>query len=215
MHLWGWWWDFFLQSKRETMMFYPTSPSETYGVFAIRLEKYKAHFYTQGGECFLCTGSHFSMKAASVLLTASLYFSCIRRLPQRHHPRPRLLHICKPDGPRPPSSVWPGGRSIGALPSLTGQQTWPASSAGKDQESQGTVWRLHGVWRKPDVQRNRPESGTLLQPSVWAQTQLLPLLMGGALIMDCISFPLQFLKFYGDSLLCCRGFTVHNEKKHY
>uniref|UniRef100_H2U1V0 Arylsulfatase A n=1 Tax=Takifugu rubripes TaxID=31033 RepID=H2U1V0_TAKRU len=36
------------KSKRETMMFYPTNPSETYGVFAIRLEKYKAHFYTQG-----------------------------------------------------------------------------------------------------------------------------------------------------------------------
>lgn len=162
-------------------MFYPTNPSETYGVFAIRLEKYKAHFYTQGGEWFLCTGSCFSIKATAALFTESLYFSCFRCLPQRHHPRPRLLHICKPDGPRPPSSVWPGGRSIRALPSLTGQQTRPASSAGEDQESQGAVWRLYGVWRKPDIQRNRPESGAMLQPSVWAQTQLLPLLMGGLL----------------------------------
>merc|ERR1712002_716833 len=36
------------QSKRETMMFYPTDPSEMYGLFALRLGKYKAHFYTRG-----------------------------------------------------------------------------------------------------------------------------------------------------------------------
>ncbi|CAG11369.1 unnamed protein product, partial [Tetraodon nigroviridis] len=36
------------KSKREAMMFYPTDPSEKNGLFAIRLEKYKAHFYTQG-----------------------------------------------------------------------------------------------------------------------------------------------------------------------
>lgn len=35
-------------SKRETMMFYPTDPSEMYGLFAVRLGKYKAHFYTRG-----------------------------------------------------------------------------------------------------------------------------------------------------------------------
>ncbi|KAM9854888.1 arylsulfatase A [Aulostomus maculatus] len=36
------------QSKRETMMFYPTDPKEQYGLFALRLGKYKAHFYTRG-----------------------------------------------------------------------------------------------------------------------------------------------------------------------
>uniref|UniRef100_A0A8C6UQB9 Arylsulfatase A n=1 Tax=Neogobius melanostomus TaxID=47308 RepID=A0A8C6UQB9_9GOBI len=36
------------KSKRETMMFYPTNPSELYGLFAVRMGKYKAHFYTQG-----------------------------------------------------------------------------------------------------------------------------------------------------------------------
>uniref|UniRef100_A0A7N8XZG8 Arylsulfatase A n=1 Tax=Mastacembelus armatus TaxID=205130 RepID=A0A7N8XZG8_9TELE len=36
------------KSKRETMMFYPEDPSEKYGLFALRLGKYKAHFYTQG-----------------------------------------------------------------------------------------------------------------------------------------------------------------------
>ncbi|XP_071393843.1 arylsulfatase A [Centroberyx affinis] len=36
------------QGKREVMMFYPTDPSEMYGLFALRLEKYKAHFYTRG-----------------------------------------------------------------------------------------------------------------------------------------------------------------------
>lgn len=35
-------------SKRETMMFYPIDPTEHYSVFAIRLRKYKAHFYTRG-----------------------------------------------------------------------------------------------------------------------------------------------------------------------
>lgn len=29
-------------------MFYPTDPSEKYGLFALRLGKYKAHFYTRG-----------------------------------------------------------------------------------------------------------------------------------------------------------------------
>ncbi|KAK9516797.1 hypothetical protein VZT92_024708 [Zoarces viviparus] len=36
------------KSKREAMMFYPTDPSEMYGLFALRLGKYKAHFYTRG-----------------------------------------------------------------------------------------------------------------------------------------------------------------------
>lgn len=36
------------KSKREAMMFYPTDPSEKYGLFALRLGKYKAHFYTRG-----------------------------------------------------------------------------------------------------------------------------------------------------------------------
>lgn len=107
-----------------------------------------------------------------------LYFLCIRCLPQQYHPRPRMLNSCKPKVPRPSSSVWPGGRSIRALPSLAGWQTRPASSARKDQGYQGAVWRLHGIWWKPSVQRYRPESGAMLQPSVWAQTALLPLLMG-------------------------------------
>ncbi|KAJ0029232.1 hypothetical protein NQD34_004229 [Periophthalmus magnuspinnatus] len=36
------------RSARETMMFYPTDPSEMYGLFAVRYKKYKAHFYTRG-----------------------------------------------------------------------------------------------------------------------------------------------------------------------
>ncbi|KAM9376743.1 arylsulfatase A [Pholidichthys leucotaenia] len=35
-------------SKRMAMMFYPTDPSEAYGLFALRMLKYKAHFYTKG-----------------------------------------------------------------------------------------------------------------------------------------------------------------------
>ncbi|XP_068595420.1 arylsulfatase A [Brachionichthys hirsutus] len=36
------------KSQRETMMFYPSSSNEKYGLFALRLGKYKAHFYTEG-----------------------------------------------------------------------------------------------------------------------------------------------------------------------
>ncbi|XP_019712813.1 arylsulfatase A [Hippocampus comes] len=36
------------KSKREAMMFYPTDPSEKLGLFALRLGKYKAHFFTRG-----------------------------------------------------------------------------------------------------------------------------------------------------------------------
>ncbi|XP_056622944.1 arylsulfatase A [Triplophysa dalaica] len=35
-------------SKRETMFYYPTNPSEEYSVFAVRWGKYKAHYYTRG-----------------------------------------------------------------------------------------------------------------------------------------------------------------------
>ncbi|XP_047451647.1 arylsulfatase A [Mugil cephalus] len=36
------------KSKRETMIFYPVDPTEKYSLFALRLGKYKAHFYTRG-----------------------------------------------------------------------------------------------------------------------------------------------------------------------
>ncbi|KAM6961419.1 arylsulfatase A [Aplochiton taeniatus] len=36
------------KSKRESMIFYPVDPSEKYSLFALRLGKYKAHFYTRG-----------------------------------------------------------------------------------------------------------------------------------------------------------------------
>lgn len=37
------------------MMFYPTDPNEMYGLFALRLGKYKAHFYTRGTKSFMYT----------------------------------------------------------------------------------------------------------------------------------------------------------------
>ncbi|XP_037538764.1 arylsulfatase A [Nematolebias whitei] len=36
------------KSKRKAMMYYPMVAEETYGLFAVRLGKYKAHFYTRG-----------------------------------------------------------------------------------------------------------------------------------------------------------------------
>ncbi|MCJ8733143.1 hypothetical protein PDJAM_G00219860 [Pangasius djambal] len=34
--------------QREAMFYYPSDPSEKYGVFAVRMGKYKAHYYTRG-----------------------------------------------------------------------------------------------------------------------------------------------------------------------
>lgn len=45
--------SFFFQSERNTMMFYPTDPNEMYGLFALRMGKYKAHFYTRGKPNFI------------------------------------------------------------------------------------------------------------------------------------------------------------------
>ncbi|OXB55850.1 UNVERIFIED_CONTAM: hypothetical protein H355_003498, partial [Colinus virginianus] len=36
------------KSPRQTMFFYPTSPDPLHGPFAVRLGKYKAHYFTQG-----------------------------------------------------------------------------------------------------------------------------------------------------------------------
>ncbi|XP_069764922.1 arylsulfatase A [Narcine bancroftii] len=36
------------KSKRDTMFYYPISPSKKLGVFAVRYRQYKAHYYTQG-----------------------------------------------------------------------------------------------------------------------------------------------------------------------
>lgn len=52
-----------LQSKRETMMFYPIDPSEKYGLFALRLGKYKAHFYTQGTRSYILTTAYWHCQA--------------------------------------------------------------------------------------------------------------------------------------------------------
>ncbi|XP_076125187.1 arylsulfatase A [Alosa pseudoharengus] len=35
-------------SQRKAMFYYPVDPSEKYGVFAVRMGKYKAHYYTRG-----------------------------------------------------------------------------------------------------------------------------------------------------------------------
>lgn len=35
-------------SQRKAMFFYPTDPSEKYGVFAVRMGQFKAHYYTRG-----------------------------------------------------------------------------------------------------------------------------------------------------------------------
>lgn len=152
------------------MMFYPTDPSEMYGLFALRLGKYKAHFYTQGTVGFIYTicwnVKIKNYQNTEVFLTPACPCLCIRCYPQWYYPRPRLPSICGPQGPRPPTRFWPGGWPLRELPSSRVGKTWPPRPAGEDQEGQGRVWSLHGVWREPDIKRNRHEPGALLQSSV-------------------------------------------------
>uniref|UniRef100_A0A8C6P689 Arylsulfatase A n=1 Tax=Nothobranchius furzeri TaxID=105023 RepID=A0A8C6P689_NOTFU len=53
------------KSKREAMMFYPIDPNEKYGLFAVRLGKFKAHFYTQGASHSASTPDHDCPGSAS------------------------------------------------------------------------------------------------------------------------------------------------------
>ncbi|XP_029472035.1 arylsulfatase A [Rhinatrema bivittatum] len=46
------------KSKRNIMFFYPPSPKEDLGVFAVRYGKYKAHFFTQGASHSETTPDH-------------------------------------------------------------------------------------------------------------------------------------------------------------
>ena len=38
----------FLQSLRESFMYYPLNVDKTTGVYAVRHKEYKAHYYTEG-----------------------------------------------------------------------------------------------------------------------------------------------------------------------
>lgn len=164
---------FLLQSKREAMMFYPTDPNEKFGLFALRLGKYKAHFYTRGTVGFtyiifveISQSSFIPRSDLRCFLAPASLCLCIRLQPQRYYPRPGLLSNCSPQGPRPPSSFWPGGRPLGALPPTFWGRPWPWSRVGENQENQGAVWVLHGVRREPDIKRDGPGPGALLQSHV-------------------------------------------------
>ena len=67
-------------------MFYPIDPSEMYGVFAIRLEKYKAHFYTQGSKRFTCTSSYFNIKAQAAFLALFFFLFLMHQGPSSATP---------------------------------------------------------------------------------------------------------------------------------
>lgn len=154
-----------LQSKRQTMMFYPTDPNTMYGMFALRLGKYKAHFYTRGTVGFRCMRSIIETKHLALILHLFLFLH-IRCYPQWYHPRPRLPSICSSQGPWPPFDVRPGSWPLRALPALPGGKTRPPSLGAADQESQGAVWRLHGVWWEPGIKGIRLQPGALLQSTV-------------------------------------------------
>lgn len=103
-----------LKSKRETMMFYPVDPTEHYGLFAIRLRKYKAHFYTRGTAGFF--PEVLDLSVCSWLW--SLGFS--RFHPQLLYAGQRVLIPLTPQGARPSAPLRPGRGPPRALPPLAG-----------------------------------------------------------------------------------------------
>ncbi|TRY62407.1 hypothetical protein DNTS_031820 [Danionella cerebrum] len=64
-------------SKRQTMFFYPIDPHEKYGVYAVRWEKFKAHYYTQGASHSESTPDH----------------SCSALAFRTHHDPPLLFNL--------------------------------------------------------------------------------------------------------------------------
>lgn len=119
------------------MMFYPIDPTEKYSLFAIRLRKYKVHFYTRGAAGFLAKVFNLSASQIQVFLTP--ISRCVRRLPQLHYAGHRVLPVRTPPGPRPPAALRPGRRPSRALPALAGGQSRPARRAGGDREDQAAV----------------------------------------------------------------------------
>ncbi|KAG5846092.1 hypothetical protein ANANG_G00146050 [Anguilla anguilla] len=64
-------------SKREAMFYYPMFPDEEHGLFAVRLGRYKAHYYTQG----------------SVLSNTTPDKDCHETAPLMHHDPPLLFDL--------------------------------------------------------------------------------------------------------------------------
>ncbi|XP_063053114.1 arylsulfatase A-like [Engraulis encrasicolus] len=64
-------------SKRESMFFYPLDPSEKIGVYALRMGKYKAHYYTRG----------------SIKSSTTPDQDCHETAPQKQHDPPLLFDL--------------------------------------------------------------------------------------------------------------------------
>lgn len=88
------------------MMFYPTDPSEKYGLFALRLGKYKAHFYTRGTGGFIYIISwnvkkHNHSQSWGIFNTC-LSMLCIQVLPTAALPRTKTAQYLQSSRPTTP-----------------------------------------------------------------------------------------------------------------
>lgn len=98
-------------------MFYPINPTEKYSLFAIRLRKYKAHFYTKGAAGFLPKACVCQPKSS--LLTSISVCQAPPTAPLRRTTSAPSSHPSRPTTPRS-SSTW-----TQTLPSTT-RSRWRA-----------------------------------------------------------------------------------------
>ncbi|KAJ8245383.1 hypothetical protein GJAV_G00270160 [Gymnothorax javanicus] len=131
------------KSRRKAVFYYPSFPSEKDGLFAVRVGKYKAHYYTQGSPHSETTPDQ------DCHVTAFL----------KHHDPPLLFDL-----EADPSENY--NLATARAPGVAGR-------ARGDPGREAGVRRGDGVRGEPDGERERPRSGALLYPDVHPQTQLL------------------------------------------
>lgn len=93
------------------MFYYPVDPCEKYGVFAVRMGKYKAHYYTRGEfwlRLMFCTKTVNSKKKSvlfGLLYTRQNNDVFLRIGTQWNHSRSGLSGHLPPAVPRPSTAV--------------------------------------------------------------------------------------------------------------
>lgn len=149
---------FGFQGQRKAMFYYPVDPSEKYGVFAVRMGNYKAHYYTMG-EFYSKTVNAFVCSSTCHILhtprtTTFCPFLCLRSGTQWNNSRSGLSCNLPTEVSRPSSAVWPG---VWPIWKLQPEREWSSRAGQRSAEHQGPqgqVWGLDAIWRKWDRERN-------------------------------------------------------------
>lgn len=138
---------FGFQGERKAMFYYPDDPSEKYGVFAVRMGKYKAHYYTRGEFWLRAT---FCSKTVNVFMCSLTYhilctprttalcpFLCLRIVTQWNNSRSGLSGNLPPEVSRPSAAVRPGVRPFWKLQPECERSSRTGQRAAKYQGPQG------------------------------------------------------------------------------